>query len=335
MTAISLDTFRALVAEARLAPSVHNIQPSRWRLADGHVELLGDTGRVIPVADPAGRDWRISHGTALEGFDLALRARGLQLGAVEPQPEQGPARGALMPIARAAIIGGATSSAPEVVRTRMTWRGGFRADGATDAAALDRLAGLREDVILVRERAAVAGIARLGDEAGLHFLREDDHRVELLRWMRLSRRHADYDRDGLNARAMHLSLPEAWAAGLVLGPLFKTLDVVGLTGALTSEASKTRSASAIVLFHRPIGEDAFLSGRAFYGAWLDIERAGFKACPMSVLADWPTSNATLSANFGIPAGRQLVSVLRIGRPAGRTTIAHARLPVDELIVAGS
>ncbi len=56
MSELSPDDSRALVAEARLAPSVHNIQPTRWRISGVTVDLLGDLARAVPVADPVGRD---------------------------------------------------------------------------------------------------------------------------------------------------------------------------------------------------------------------------------------------------------------------------------------
>ena len=46
-------TQRALVAESSLAPSVHNVQPARWRIGEDEVTLLEDTRRRLPVADPA------------------------------------------------------------------------------------------------------------------------------------------------------------------------------------------------------------------------------------------------------------------------------------------
>src|SRR5215510_1246156 len=83
MITLSDDDLRAILTEACLAPSVHNIQPTRWRLGSGTLDLLGDTRRAIPVADPVGRDWYLSHGAALEGLSLALGRRGLAIAEVK------------------------------------------------------------------------------------------------------------------------------------------------------------------------------------------------------------------------------------------------------------
>ena len=222
--------------------------------------------------------------------------------------------------------------APDPTVTRVSWRGSFRPMDTETNAALDRLVAARDDLVLVREAAAISDAATLGDRAGLFFLRDTMHRRELLEWLRLDKSHPSYQRDGLNAEAMAMSGIEAWGAGLVLGPLFPMLDRIGLAAPLVAERAKTKSAAAIALFHRPKGEDAFVSGRAFYRAWLELERQGLKGCPMSVLADWSVARDALTARHGIQRDRQIVSVFRIGRHKGQPKLAHARLPVDELLL---
>jgi nitroreductase len=328
---LSMDLLRAAVAEARLAPSVHNVQPSRWRLAGNRLLLLGDPSRAIPVADPAGRDWRLSHGAHLEGLSLALAARGvrlidIQLSAAQPAPD------GLVPIAECTVAPDVGPPSREPVSARASWRGAFKAADAEAQSDLARLAAERDDCTLVTDRNSIAQIAHLADGAALYFLRDDRHRAELMGWLRLSRAHPRYARDGLNAEAMQLSPIAAWGAGLVLGRLFRPLDSIGLAAPLMSETAKTSSAAAIVLFHRPVGEDAFLSGRAFYRAWLAMERCGLKGCPMSVLADWDESRDALTRQYAIPADRHIVNVFRIGRPDGVPSSLRARLPIDELIV---
>lgn len=333
MIALEGETLRGIVAEARLAPSVHNVQPTRWRVDGASVELIGDRARSIPVADPAWRDWRLSHGAALEGFDIALRARGLQLADLSVAPEAAP-RGAhgVETIARFGVAATAEAQRAEPITTRVSWRGTFKAADREVAHALDALAVAHTDLHLIRGTRDIAEAARLADVAGLHFLRLDAHRAELMHWMRLKRSHSGYARDGLNAAAMALSPVEAWGAGLVLGPLFRPLDAIGLAAPLTSEAAKTRTAAAVVLLHRRKGEDPFVSGRAFYRAWLAMERLGLKGCPMSVLADWPQARDELHARYKLGADRHIVCVFRIGVPSSAPKQAHARLPVDELIV---
>lgn len=320
-----------LVAQVRLAPSVHNIQPTRWRRDGSDLLVLEDMARRLPVADPAGHDVRLSHGAAIEGLALALAGRGLCIAEVVALDGQSETT-RLLPVARLSIAAGASPDPlANAVAARASWRGAFRHTDADSRQALAHLAASNRDLLIVDAPEAVAAIAVLGDQAGLHFLREEAHRRELLHWMRLSPAHPDYLRDGLNAEALALGRLEAIGAGLVLGSRFPLLDRLGLAGPLTSERGKTGS-GAIALFCRPAGEDALYTGRAFYRAWLAIAAAGLAACPISVLADWPESRRALEETHALPAGRRLVNVFRLGLPARAQVAARARLPVGELIV---
>jgi nitroreductase len=333
MITLAYDDFRAVLAEVRLAPSVHNVQPSRWHHSDRAIELLGEPRRSIPVADPEWRDWRLSHGAALEGFAIALAGRGLKIGDLQINaPNSLSPESPCQTIARVTLANLEHRSALEPTATRVSWRGAFRPSDEETRAALNGLAAARDDLMVLTQPAVIADAAVLGDRAGLFFLRDTLHRRELLEWLRLAKSHAYYQRDGLNAEAMALSGVEAWGAGLVLGPLFTALDRIGLAAPLVAERAKTNTAAAIVLFHRPKGEDAVVSGRAFYRAWLEMERQGLKGCPMSVLADWSVARDALAAKHAVPEDRHIISVFRIGCPNGQPKLAHARLPVDELIV---
>lgn len=320
-----------LLAEARLAPSVHNIQPTRWRLiAVDMLLLLEDPTRRLPAADPSGHDVRLSHGAAIEGLSLALGRRGLQIARIERADGSDEAPGH-RPIASLTLAAGAgLDPLAAAVTDRRSWRDRFKPADAELQEALRRLAAA-PDLAIIAPGPMVSEIADLADRAGFHFLCQDEHRRELLAWMRLSRKDPRYHRDGLNAEALALGHVEAAGASLILGPLFPLLNRLGLAERLTRERAKTES-GAIALFHRPIGEDPLETGRAFYRAWLAMTAQGLVACPISVLADWPVSNALLVKRNPLPAGRRLVNVFRFGLKTGRTDPERARLPVAELIV---
>jgi len=65
----------ALLAATR-APSVHNTQPWRFVVAVPLIEIRLDRDRVLPVADPGGREARMSCGAALFNLRLVLQAAG-------------------------------------------------------------------------------------------------------------------------------------------------------------------------------------------------------------------------------------------------------------------
>lgn len=79
-TALGLSSQQSELAVrlAGTAPSLHNSQPWRFRLASDVIELHADTDRRLPVADPADRELRLACGAALFNLRLALEHFGLR-----------------------------------------------------------------------------------------------------------------------------------------------------------------------------------------------------------------------------------------------------------------
>lgn len=321
--ALDAETFRALVADASLAPSVHNTQPTRWRLTpDGRVEVREDGGRHLRIGDPEGRDLNVSHGSAVEGFCLAAGLRGLAVAV-----SQGSGQVAELMLSPQ----GAPDPLARFLKQRRTFRGKFE-PGEAARAAVARLAPA-EDLALVETPDRIADLAALHDAAGLRWFRNAAYRAELVSWMRLSRHHPMWSLDGLNAEAMEMSGIEAAGAGMVLRPaIFEALDRIGLAGPLVAEAAVVRSASAIALFHRPVHEVSFETGRRFHRAWLSFAQVGLSASPMAVLADDPEARATVQAAFGIGGDRRLITAFRLGVAPDRNLAPKPRLGLETLIV---
>jgi nitroreductase len=321
---------RALVAEASLAPSVHNVQPARWRFIEGGLLLFEDRTRRLPAADPSGRDTATSLGAAAEGMAIALSRHGLRL---EDERESGfpDAAGDLSPVRRFILSeNGRLDPLAGFVALRQSRRSSFLSPSPADREAARGLQA--DDAAVIAEGEAVAEIAALADKAGLGFFRDGPFRAELLSWMRLSPRHRRWSLDGLNADAMAMSRLDRIGAGLLLGRLFRLIDRLGLGGAVTTEAETVKSAAALIVFHRPAGEPHFEGGRAFYRLWLRVVEAGFQAAVMAALADDPAASEDLRRRLDLPDDRRIASVLRIGRAAPETAYPRARLPVEELLV---
>jgi len=316
----------ALVAAANRAPSVHNIQPARYRFDDERtITLLEDPSRRLFVGDPKGSDNEKSLGAALEGLALALSERGIGFEAAPVSGEHEAARIVLS-------TGAAPDPLAQFAETRASWRGAFAPSVDADRAALAKLADTCPDLHIIEAPDAIAELAKLYDQVSLEVVRAPDYRAELLSWMRLSKKRPDYARDGLNAEHMALSPFEAFAAGVVLGGAFTALDGIGLAGPLIAEAPRVKSAAGIALFHRPAAEPELETGRRFYRVWLEIERVGLTLCPMSVLADVSHSATRLLSEAGLGPDRKLVTVFRIGRrPPNAHLAPRARLPAAELI----
>ena len=322
---------RELVGEVSLSPSVHNVQPARWRFGDDGAILFEDTTRRIPAGDPTGRDTRTSLGSAIEGLSLALSARGLGLeGTALPGTSDLPDH--IRPVAAFRFARGAATDPLAVVRTqRYSHRGGFAKVAAADRDAASALAS--DDIAVIGDADALKRVGRIYDAASLRFFRDDAFRAELVSWMRLSPGHPRWALDGLNAEAMALSGIEATGASLVLGPnAFPLLDRIGLAAPLTAESAKVTGACAVLVLHRPQAEDGLETGRAFHRAWLRFTAAGFVGAVMAALADDDDARNELARTIGLPAGRRIVTTFRIGRGNGGPQPKRARLDPADLLI---
>jgi nitroreductase len=332
MTDLPPDLQRQLVREAARAPSVHNVQPARWRfLPGGEVRLFRDVRRALPVADPSGHDVLVSLGAAFEGLALALSLRGLGLSA--PEPCDGP-EGPFVPIARAWIVDAAAPDplAGELLRRR-AYRGRFRRADAVEIAALRERFAAAPHVTLLFGGEDLGRLARRHDEASYGFLRRPPYAAELYRWMRFRRGTPEWRRDGLNADCMALSAAERWAGAVLLHPrVYPLMKVLGLARSITSEARQIASASALLLFHAPREQPPFEVGRCFHRLWLELSSAGWHACPLSALADDAAANAEIRRAAGLPEERRLVNVLRVGKAPSGAVAESPRLPAEELLI---
>ncbi|HEU4454302.1 MAG TPA: hypothetical protein VFR81_14640 [Longimicrobium sp.] len=329
---LPIDLQRALVAEAARAPTVHNVQPARWRfLPDGGVVLHRAVDRALPVADPTGHDLRVSLGAAWEGLSIALSRHGL--GLTEPEfVQDAREENGLVAVASARLIGG---TAPDPlaahVEARRSYRGRFLPLADDVLRRLMTIGG--EDARWVSGGERMAELARMYDDAAYSFVREPAYHAELYRWMRLSPAHPDWARDGLNAECMALSRVERAAASVLLRPrVFGLLRRIGAARGVISEAAQVRSASAVLLFTPPREMGDFAVGRLFYRLWLEVAALGAGMVPMSALSDSPATRDRLSREHGVPESRRLANVLRVGGVPPGGAARSPRLPVDELLV---
>ena len=314
---------REVAAEANLAPSVHNTQPVRWQRDGDGVILELDPGRRLPIGDPSGQDARLSGGAAMLGTRFALARRGIGVAGVDLAADS----------VRIAV-GGEGETAPEasLLQRRTSFRAGFSAADPRQATGLAAALQDRPDAVAVTSAAEIAQLAELNDHASLKVMRGRAFRTELLAWMRLSPAHPNWSRDGLSADALAMGRLEAIGAGVVLRPpVFEALAALGLARPITAEAAKTRSATALVVFHRAVEEDRWTSGAAFYALWLALTELGFAAWPMAVLADDPEARAEVSALARLSDDREVISVLRVGPHPGAQQPTKARLPAEALI----
>jgi nitroreductase len=322
---IGPEAFRAAVARATLAPSVHNTQPARFRLDAGRILVAADPGCVLAVGDPQGHDAGLSCGAAVEALVIALAGQGIGVDCADHWPADD--RSSLAGRRLAAVltpVGVARADALDAaLERRFTHRGRFLPMALPDWSP--------GDAVLLSTPGAIARIAVLNDAASLQVLRRAADRAELRAWMRLSPRHPRWAQDGMNRTALRMGAVEAWGAGLVLGPLWGVVDALQLSPMLVAEAAKTRSATMIAGFHRPVGESPVTTGRAYLRLVLEAAAQGMAMWPMAALTDDPVTLAQLTEDLCLGGGRRLIQMIRLG-PPDCPAPPRARRPVEAAVI---
>jgi nitroreductase len=173
----------ACIRAATAAPSVHNSQPWRFRVAGRGIDVLADPRRRLAVLDPRGRELVMSVGAAVFNLRVALRHQGW-LPVVRLFPGGEPELVARVAAGRPAAPDPAVRALAAAVFQRHTHRGPFTAT-AMPASLVDELtaAAAAEGAVLTvldpARRNAVFALAHAAQER----LRTDrDYLSELATW---------------------------------------------------------------------------------------------------------------------------------------------------------
>lgn len=195
---------REALGYAVMAPSTHNSQPWRFRVAPDHVDLCADRTRSLPVADPDDRELTISCGASLFFLRTALRQLGWdEETALLPDPNDEDA------LARVSLVRRLPPT-PEIARlvaafpVRRTVRTPF-GDDEIDARLLADLqtAAAREGAVLqlIEGEGRRRAVALLVEDADRLQASDLAFRRELAQWVHPNR---SVRRDGLPAAVFGL-----------------------------------------------------------------------------------------------------------------------------------
>ncbi|MEU4428360.1 nitroreductase family protein [Actinoplanes sp. NPDC024001] len=198
-TALTTPELVRCVRAATLAPSLHNSQPWRFRLAFQAIEVYADRDRQLEVLDPDGRELLISVGAAIFTLRLALRRSGrIPELAMLPDADR-PDLVAVVRPGRPAEPSAAVLDLADAIARRHTNRQPFR----PEVVPADVIEELQEAARHEGAALAIAGaasrtiIASLGREAERRLRAQDGYYAEMNRWTRPMARR----RDGIPAAA--------------------------------------------------------------------------------------------------------------------------------------
>ena len=303
---------------ARLAPSGHNTQPWRFRVASGRIDILPDLSRRTPVVDPDDHHLFVSLGCAAETLALACGARG-RLGELRFDPS---GDGAVVLEHQA----GPAVASPlfDAIPLRQSTRGDYDGStvGSTDLRALaDAAAVPGVDLVLITDRAQRDRIRDLVVAGTTAQIADKGFVTELRHWMRFSPKEALRTGDGLFSATSGYPILPAW-----LGPVF--FDLAFSASSENDRYARQMNASAGVAVFVAAREDNahwVLAGRAAQRFALQATALGLRCAFVNQPVEVAALRPALAGLIGLP-GRRPDLVMRFGR--GKLLPYSARRPLD-------
>lgn len=305
-----------LVAHAVLAPSSHNTQPWRFRIADDTIEVLADRTRALPVNDPDDRELTISCGAALLNLRVSAAHFGLEA-AVTTFPD--PADGDLL--ARVTLAGPLAEPAADAglapwIERRRTYRRRF-ADRPVEIESIKRLAAAaaaEQATLLPVEdepsRQALVALVAEGDEMQWA---SPSWRRELAMWM-----HPRRLGDGL-------AVPDL--VGPIAQFVVRTFDMGGGVGARDRDLAAASPLLAVIATPGDTPRDWLRAGQALQRLLLTACRDGLQASYLNQ----PIEVAPLRSKLQRLAGDGVPQILmRLGYPSDEMPPASRR-PLEDVI----
>jgi nitroreductase len=321
------DEADALAAAGGAAPSLHNAQPWRFRVDRDHVDVRLDRDRLLPVADPGGRQAHLGLGAAVLLIRLALGARERDVDVLLlPDPSD--------PDLVARLTAGDRHVAAEeeqrllaALAARRTVRTPFRPGGVPVPLQIDwRSAAEREgaDLRWVEGPGERIGVSALVAAAERLQQRDPAYLAELDHWTAFERAE-----EGAGIP------PSAFGVTATAGHLaeFPLRDFAGGTRSdRPRHAGPAEEHPFVTVLHTP--EDRRIAwlrgGQALMRVLLSAAAEGYAASYLNQPVELPGLRQQLRDELRLDGWPQLI--LRLGRPAGVLPPQAPRRPVGDLLL---
>ena len=318
------DVIRDAVGRACHAPSLHNSQPWRWTTDGTTLDLFADAGRLMPAADPQGREITLSCGAALDHLVTAMAAAGWKTRVARLPDQYEPYHLATMEFRRT------TDGISEVSRIRADAMLRRRTDRRPFGSPPD-WAGcevrLRQamipyqvmfDVVLDDARPRLAEASRLTQEIRAN---DPSYEAELNWWTSSSDRDERIPQDAL--------VSATDAARVDVARQFPAT-----AGNQAADTAGVDQSKIVVLstHHEDARLDVLRCGEALSAVLLECTAAGLATCTLTHMTELASSREIvrkLTGQHGLP---QLL--VRIGQVAVQPQSASAttpRRPLDDVL----
>ncbi|APW45013.1 Tat pathway signal protein [Rhodoferax saidenbachensis] len=312
---------RELVRYATLAPSSHNTQCWKFRLAQQTITVVPDVSRRCPAVDPDDHHLWVSLGCATENLAQAALAHG-QLADARYDTAQQAVQITLAPTRAQA------SALFQAIPSRQCTRGDY--DGkplsTTDLDLLQR-AGTANGVrmLLLTERPAMENVLDFVVQANTAQMASTDFMKELKTWIRFNGTEAVRTRDGLFSLTSDNPTIPTWLGELAFGMFFKP------QGENDKYTRQIRSSAGIAVFVSDVADKAHWVevGRCYERFALQATALGIRNAFLNQPVEVSSVRPSFSAALGLGDLRPDL-VVRFGR--GPTMPSSLRRPVQAVLL---
>jgi nitroreductase len=317
-TELDRATVEAVLAVAVRAPSIHNTQPWRWRLAGGNLELLADRARQLEVADPDGHSLLVSCGAAAHLTELGLRGAGLAVRTeLLPEPAQPDLLARFVPTGPAEPDEDVLAAIDAAQRRRSDRRPFDHEPVADDLVERLQAAASDPDVwvdfpVQEDQRIDLAVAVSWADRVERN---DEAYIAEMSRWLRDPDVHAHADGVPLEA-VPHVPEDRPRRTDVPLRDF-----ELGMSGRQIIERDvDERPLIAVVFTHFDAPLDHLRAGQSMMRLMIEADRAGLVSCPLSQAVDFAAFRTRVQGLMGWIGYPQIM--LRVGHPGG---------PVSDLV----
>ena len=320
-----VESFRALVRYATLAPSSHNTQCWQFRLEEQAIAILPDLSRRCPVVDPDDHHLYVSLGCAAENLAQAAIAQGFSGNITFDDSGDG--------VVRVALDSGSAIATPlvEAIPHRQCSRTEYDSQPiSAEELHLLTTAGTGEGVrvVMFTQPAQIETVVAYVVRGNTAQLTNPAFRQELKTWIRFNDGVAKRTGDGLSGRTTGNPAAPSWLGKL----LFKL--ILRVQPENEKVARYIRSSAGVAVFVSDQNDRAHWveAGRCYERFALQATALGIR----NAFVNQPVEEASLRPEFakalGLGAGRPDL-VVRFGR--GPEMPRSLRRPVAAVIVPPS
>ena len=320
-----VESFRALVRYATLAPSSHNTQCWQFRLEEQAIAILPDLSRRCPVVDPDDHHLYVSLGCAAENLAQAAIAQGFSGNITFDDSGDG--------VVRVALDSGSAIATPlvEAIPHRQCSRTEYDSQPiSAEELHLLTTAGTGEGVrvVMFTQPAQIETVVAYVVRGNTAQLTNPAFRQELKTWIRFNDGVAKRTGDGLSGRTTGNPAAPSWLGKL----LFKLILRVQPENEKVARHIRSSAGVAVLVSDQNDRAHWVEAGRCYERFALQATALGIR----NAFVNQPVEEASLRPEFakalGLGAGRPDL-VVRFGR--GPEMPRSLRRPVAAVIVPPS